>query len=141
MKFFVTTLSIVLLSVVWTVVADVSVINVPAKVLEDETVSSKVPTEVSADQLPTEVSSENPDTVSSKLPEVSSETVETDSTELPSEISDENAILCGAAGSCQGIGGGALCHDRCRQCSGPSGPYTRGACCGTLWLTCCCYYN
>ncbi|KAK7421651.1 hypothetical protein QQX98_002118 [Neonectria punicea] len=40
---------------------------------------------------------------------------------------------CGAAGSCVGTGGGELCNDRCKHCSGPSGQYTRGECCGFGW--------
>ncbi|KAI9291059.1 hypothetical protein K502DRAFT_155944 [Neoconidiobolus thromboides FSU 785] len=48
---------------------------------------------------------------------------------------------CGAAGSCKGPGGGDLCNDRCKQCSGPSGKYKKGECCGWGWQSCCCYYN
>ncbi|KAI9292882.1 hypothetical protein K502DRAFT_367222 [Neoconidiobolus thromboides FSU 785] len=48
---------------------------------------------------------------------------------------------CGAAGSCKGIGGRKLCNDRCKKCSGPTGPYKKGDCCGWGWLTCCCYYE
>ncbi|KAG6980309.1 hypothetical protein FocnCong_v009885 [Fusarium oxysporum f. sp. conglutinans] len=48
---------------------------------------------------------------------------------------------CGAAGSCQGPGGGELCNDRCKRCTGETGPYSRGECCGWLWLSCCCYYD
>ncbi|KAI9290803.1 hypothetical protein K502DRAFT_353612 [Neoconidiobolus thromboides FSU 785] len=33
---------------------------------------------------------------------------------------------CGAAGSCEGPGGGDLCNDRCKRCSGPTGMYHRG---------------
>lgn len=47
---------------------------------------------------------------------------------------------CGAAGSCNGIPNAELCNDRCKRCSGPTGSYKRGACCGFLNQTCCCYY-
>nr|BAD13414.1 anti-biotic-peptide 1 [Rhizopus microsporus var. oligosporus] len=51
------------------------------------------------------------------------------------------SAACGAEGSCHGFGGGELCNDRCKRCSGPTGKYKRGACCGTLKQACCCYYS
>lgn len=48
---------------------------------------------------------------------------------------------CGAAGSCNGAGGSDLCNDRCKRCSGPTGNYARGDCCGFAWQACCCYYS
>ena len=48
---------------------------------------------------------------------------------------------CGAEGSCHGLGGSELCNDRCKRCTGPSGPYTRGDCCGFAGQVCCCYYS
>ncbi|RYP48347.1 hypothetical protein DL768_005766 [Monosporascus sp. mg162] len=61
------------------------------------------------------------------------------------DIGDAGAMLeprqCGAAGSCKGTGGGKLCNDRCKKCSGPSGKYKSGECCGFGWQTCCCYYD
>ena len=48
---------------------------------------------------------------------------------------------CGAADSCKGVGGGALCNDRCKKCKGPSGYYKRGACGGLGWQRCYCYYS
>jgi len=44
----------------------------------------------------------------------------------------ENLASCGAAGSCEGFGGADLCNDRCKRCSGTTGPYDRGDCCGFL---------
>ncbi|KAF9468353.1 hypothetical protein BDZ94DRAFT_1119735, partial [Collybia nuda] len=51
------------------------------------------------------------------------------------------AAACGAEGSCRGIGGSELCNDRCKRCSGPTGRYSRGDCCGYFGQTCCCYYS
>ncbi len=48
---------------------------------------------------------------------------------------------CAAAGSCRGFGGGKLCNDRCKKCSGPSGNYAKGECGGTLLQTCQCFYD
>ncbi|KAI9292881.1 hypothetical protein K502DRAFT_351563 [Neoconidiobolus thromboides FSU 785] len=39
---------------------------------------------------------------------------------------------CGAAGSCKAPAGARLCNDRCKRCSGPSGRYKKGECCGLL---------
>jgi hypothetical protein len=45
-------------------------------------------------------------------------------------LAQNAAQACGAAGSCKGFGGGDLCNDRCKKCTGTSGHYSRGACCG-----------
>ncbi|KAM3581040.1 hypothetical protein VKS41_006485 [Umbelopsis sp. WA50703] len=63
-----------------------------------------------------------------------------DVTEVPQYMSIEKRD-CGAAGSCAGFGGEELCNDRCKRCSGPTGKYRRGACCGFLDQSCCCYYS
>ncbi|KAL6858339.1 hypothetical protein ACO1O0_005800 [Amphichorda felina] len=46
---------------------------------------------------------------------------------------DAGTLSCGAEGSCVGVGGGDLCNDRCKQCEGPSGKYTKGECGGFGW--------
>ncbi|KAJ2962564.1 hypothetical protein NQZ79_g2417 [Umbelopsis isabellina] len=63
-----------------------------------------------------------------------------DVTEVPKYTAIEKRD-CGAAGSCHGLGGHELCNDRCKRCSGPTGKYHRGACCGFANQSCCCYYN
>ncbi|RYP05573.1 hypothetical protein DL765_009807 [Monosporascus sp. GIB2] len=64
---------------------------------------------------------------------------------VPRDIVDTGLSLeprqCGAADSCRGTGGGKLCNDRCKRCSGPSGKYKSGECCGLGWQRCCCYYD
>ncbi|ROT37514.1 hypothetical protein SODALDRAFT_334625 [Sodiomyces alkalinus F11] len=49
------------------------------------------------------------------------------------------AMNCGS-GLCRGIQDSSLCNNRCQNCSGPSGPYSRGECGGFLWQTCRCFY-
>lgn len=39
-----------------------------------------------------------------------------------------------AEDSCQGLGGGDLCNDRCKACK-----YNRGECGGSLWQVCQCF--
>ncbi|CAH0044276.1 unnamed protein product [Clonostachys solani] len=41
---------------------------------------------------------------------------------------------CGAAGSCKGVGGGALCNNRCKECTNNQGKRYRGGSCGGLLL-------
>ncbi|KAJ6441392.1 retrovirus polyprotein [Purpureocillium lavendulum] len=64
-----------------------------------------------------------------------------DMTERSDDMNVFEARACGAAGACKGVGGGDLCNDRCKKCSGPSGKYKKGECGGFGWQRCYCYYS
>ncbi|RYP01140.1 hypothetical protein DL766_007686 [Monosporascus sp. MC13-8B] len=56
---------------------------------------------------------------------------------VPRDTVDTGILLepkqCGAADSCRGTGGGKLCNNRYKKCSGPSGKYKSDERCGFGW--------